>query len=144
MASNTLTLVNLKGNHEAMMWETCNNLAELDGGSKWRWPDAGILRPSLQQIQSAHRATSAPSVIAHLPLMHVDQQRIFVHAAVDPKISLDRQSEQTLLWKRYPEGFALGHGNATSCMDTTQIRRRRLSQKAGPTLMGWPGRRGRC
>ena len=25
----TLTLVNLKGNHEAMMWETCNNLAEL-------------------------------------------------------------------------------------------------------------------
>ena len=27
--SDKLTLVNLKGNHEAMMWETCNNLAEL-------------------------------------------------------------------------------------------------------------------
>jgi serine/threonine protein phosphatase 1 len=34
--SNTLTLVNLKGNHEAMMWETCNNLAELD-----RWIENG-------------------------------------------------------------------------------------------------------
>src|SRR6476620_12494667 len=27
--ADNLTLVNLKGNHEAMMWETCNNLAEL-------------------------------------------------------------------------------------------------------------------
>src|SRR5271169_4752458 len=25
-----LTVVNLKGNHEAMMWQVCNNLAELD------------------------------------------------------------------------------------------------------------------
>ena len=43
--------------------------------------------------------------------MHVDEHRIFVHAAVDPRISLDRQIEQTLLWKRYPDGFELGHGN---------------------------------
>src|SRR5467141_3541773 len=28
--SDKLTLVNLKGNHEAMMWESCNNLAELN------------------------------------------------------------------------------------------------------------------
>jgi serine/threonine protein phosphatase 1 len=43
--------------------------------------------------------------------MHVDQHRVFVHAAVDPKIPLGQQSEQTLLWKRYPEGFALGYGD---------------------------------
>ena len=49
--------------------------------------------------------------IAGLALMHVDQHRVFVHAAVDPKIPLDQQNEQTLLWKRYPEGFALGHGD---------------------------------
>jgi serine/threonine protein phosphatase 1 len=49
--------------------------------------------------------------LANLPLMHVDQHRVFVHAAVDPKIPLDRQTEQTLLWKRYPEGFDLGHDN---------------------------------
>jgi serine/threonine protein phosphatase 1 len=42
--------------------------------------------------------------------MHVDRHRVFVHAAVDPEIPLDRQSEQTLLWKRYPDGFDLGHG----------------------------------
>ncbi len=28
--SDTLKIVNLKGNHEAMMWEVCNNLAELN------------------------------------------------------------------------------------------------------------------
>jgi serine/threonine protein phosphatase 1 len=42
--------------------------------------------------------------------MLVDQHRVFVHAAVDPTISFDRQSEQTLLWKRYPEGDERGHG----------------------------------
>jgi serine/threonine protein phosphatase 1 len=29
-SSEKLKLVPLKGNHEAMMWEVCNNLAELD------------------------------------------------------------------------------------------------------------------
>jgi serine/threonine protein phosphatase 1 len=28
--SDTLRLMALKGNHEAMMWEVCNNLADLD------------------------------------------------------------------------------------------------------------------
>ena len=32
--SDTLQLVTLKGNHEAMMWETCNNLAELGWWTK--------------------------------------------------------------------------------------------------------------
>jgi len=95
-----------------MMWETCNNLAELD----W-WIENGggqTLASYGQSLQQDPNPRIVPQAhlqwIAHLPLMHVDQQRIFVHAAVDPKISLDRQSEQTLLWKRYPEGFALGHG----------------------------------
>ena len=42
--------------------------------------------------------------------MHVDGHRVFVHAGVDPDISLDQQSERTLLWKRYPEGYTLGCG----------------------------------
>jgi serine/threonine protein phosphatase 1 len=49
--------------------------------------------------------------ISMLPLMHVDEHRVFVHAAVDPEISLKNQSEQTLLWKRYPKGWNRGHGS---------------------------------
>jgi serine/threonine protein phosphatase 1 len=110
--SDTLKIVNLKGNHEAMMWESCSNLAELswwieNGGDQTlmsygqTWQDSPnqriVPRPHLQWI-------------AGLALMHVDRHRVFVHAAVDPKCPLHEQSEQTLLWKRYPNGFAAGHG----------------------------------
>jgi serine/threonine protein phosphatase 1 len=107
-----LTLVNLKGNHEAMMWETCNNLAELswwikNGGDQTL---ASYGQPSQKNCDLRIVPAAHLEWIANLPLMHVDQHRVFVHAAVDPKIRLDQQSEQTLLWKRYPEGFNLGHG----------------------------------
>jgi serine/threonine protein phosphatase 1 len=110
--SDRLTLVNLKGNHEAMMWETCNNLAELNwwiknGGDRTlaSYGQASQENPDLLCVPQSHLQW-----IAGLALMHVDQHRVFVHAAVDPKIPLDQQSEQTLLWKRYPDGFDLGHG----------------------------------
>ena len=112
--SDKLTLVNLKGNHEAMMWETCNNLAELS----W-WIENGGDRTLASYGDQSSQGNCDPRIvppahlnwIADLALMHVDQHRVFVHAAVDPKIPLDQQSEQTLLWKRYPEGFDLGHGH---------------------------------
>jgi serine/threonine protein phosphatase 1 len=45
-----------------------------------------------------------------LQLIYVDEHRVYVHAGVDPEISLDRQSETTLLCKRYPDGFSQGFG----------------------------------
>jgi serine/threonine protein phosphatase 1 len=48
--------------------------------------------------------------IADLPLMHVDGERVYVHAAVDAAISLKQQTEHTLLWRRYTEGYDKGHG----------------------------------
>ena len=110
--SDRSTLIGLKGNHEAMMWQVCNNLAELD----W-WIKNGGDRTLTSYHQSSEENLDPGIVpaahlqwIANLPLMHADKHRVFVHAAVDPKIRLDQQSEQTLLWKRYPEGFGLGHG----------------------------------
>jgi serine/threonine protein phosphatase 1 len=107
------TLVTLKGNHEAMMWEVCSNFADLD----W-WVKNGGDRTLASYDQSGRNDLNPGVVpaahlqwIANLPLMHADKHRVFVHAAVDPKIPLDQQSEQTLLWKRYPEGFGLGHGH---------------------------------
>jgi serine/threonine protein phosphatase 1 len=111
--SNTLTLVVLNGNHEAMMWESCNNLADLNWWIE-NWGDTTLA--SYRELSDA--ADISTSVvpkshlqwIADLPLMHVDGQRVYVHAAVDPTISLKQQSELTLHWKRYPEGYDKSHG----------------------------------
>jgi serine/threonine protein phosphatase 1 len=105
--SEKLKLVPLKGNHEAMMYQVCNNLADLI----WWIQNGG--GSTLESYGTENPRAMPPAHlkwIANLALMHVDQHRVFVHAALDPKIPLDQQSEQTLLWKRYPEGFALGHG----------------------------------
>src|SRR4051794_40823352 len=75
-----LMLVSLKGNHEAMMWETCNNLAE----SSWWIKNGGdqtlasygvsdLTHPDLRLIPQTHLGW-----IASLPLLHVDQYRVFV------------------------------------------------------------------
>ena len=124
--SEKLTIVNLKGNHEAMMWDVYNNLAELG----WWIKNGG----DQTLVSYGHLARENPDAIvpfahlqwiADLPLIYVDQQRVFVHAAVDPKISLDRQNEQVLLWKRYPPGFDWATVAVTSFTGTTQIQQRR-------------------
>lgn len=109
--SEKCSLVCLKGNHEAMMWETCSNLAELgwwlkNGGDRTLGSyteNSGRLDPGL--VPHSHL-----DWIADLALMHVDKHRVYVHAAVDPTVSLSQQSIETLLWKRYPDGYKLGHG----------------------------------
>lgn len=111
--SDEIKLVSLKGNHEAMMWETCNNLSELDwwiknGGSEtlasYSLSTTGIPHPRIIPDEHLHW-------ISALPLMHIDQHRVFVHAAVDPFVSLNHQNKQTLLWGRYRKGFGRGHGS---------------------------------
>jgi serine/threonine protein phosphatase 1 len=110
--SETLRMVTLKGNHEAMMWEACNNHLKLN----WWFRNGGdaTLASYGQPSHDAGHALVVPRAhlqwIADLPLMHVDQYRVFVHAAVDPAIPLYQQSERTLLWKRYPEGYTAGCG----------------------------------
>ena len=111
--SDTLTVVSLKGNHEAMMWAVCNNLAEVN----W-WIENGGDRTIASYGSCAQQDSDLRIIprehldwISRLPLMHVDQHRVFVHAAVDPNISLQDQSEQTILWSRYPKGWSRGHGS---------------------------------
>ena len=99
-------LILLKGNHDAMMVAALRDPSEMPG---WlaRGGDAVIESyggdPS--KVPSADIAW-----LDRLALMHIDRFRIYVHAGLDPKVPLDRQTEHTLLWKRYPEGFALGFG----------------------------------
>lgn len=111
-SSQHLPLVALKGNHEAMMWECCKKLSEIDwwlrnGGDQTlsSYGQCATNPLDISAIPAAHL-----DWIAKLPSMYVDQHRIYVHAGVDPKLPLNHQSDQILLWKRYPEGFKKGHG----------------------------------
>lgn len=46
-----------------------------------------------------------------LPLIHADRHRLYVHAGIDPDVTIDRQTEKTLLWTRYPDQMERGFGH---------------------------------
>jgi serine/threonine protein phosphatase 1 len=99
-------LVALKGNHDAMMVDALRDPAKMSS-----WMEEGG-----DATLASYGGNPAAVPKAHidwldaLQLMHVDAHRIYVHAGVDSEIPLDRQSEATLLTKRYPKDFAEGFG----------------------------------
>jgi serine/threonine protein phosphatase 1 len=99
-------LVPLKGNHDAMMVEALRDPSKMPG-----W----LTRGGDTAIESyGGEASNVPSAdiewLDRLPMTHLDRFRIYVHAGLDPELPLDQQTEKTLLWKRYPEGFDRGFG----------------------------------
>jgi serine/threonine protein phosphatase 1 len=100
-------LVALKGNHDAMMVD-----ALLDDSKLPDWlakgGDAALASygGNPQQVPQSHIHW-----LDHLRLLYTDAHRLYVHAGVDPGDSLDHQSKETLLWKRYPKGYPEGFGN---------------------------------
>jgi serine/threonine protein phosphatase 1 len=101
------SLIALKGNHDALMVEALRDASKM---AAWlaKGGDAALAS------YGGDPAAVPPSHIAwldQLRLMHVDAHRLYVHAGVDPAIPLDRQSEATLLWNRYPKGFPDGYGD---------------------------------
>jgi serine/threonine protein phosphatase 1 len=99
-------LVALKGNHDAMMVEALRDPSKMAA-----WMEKG--GDAALASYGGDPAAVPQSHIAwldQLRLMHVDTHRLYVHAGVDPDISLARQNEATLLWKRYPKGFSGGFG----------------------------------
>jgi serine/threonine protein phosphatase 1 len=101
------SLIALKGNHDALMVEALRDRSKM---AAWlvKGGDAALAS------YGGDPAAVPPSHIAwldQLRLMHVDAHRLYVHAGVDPAIPLDRQSEATLLWNRYPKGFPDGYGD---------------------------------
>jgi serine/threonine protein phosphatase 1 len=97
-------LVTLKGNHDAMMIEALRDPAKMDA---WvgKGGDAALASygGETAAVPRAHVAW-----LDSLALMHRDQHRLYVHAGVDPELPLERQTEQTLLWKRYPQSDRSG------------------------------------
>jgi serine/threonine protein phosphatase 1 len=111
--SETLKLVALKGNHEVMMVEACSERVELNW---WIENGGGATLASYGEFLSTAGVSTAVVPRSHLEwisdlaLMHVDRHRVYVHAGVDPALPLKLQTERTLLWKIYPEGYGKGHG----------------------------------
>src|SRR5664279_4928978 len=99
-------LVALKGNHDAMMVEALRDSAKMDS---WlgKGGDAALASygGDPTAVPHAHIAW-----LDGLLLLNLDAHRLYVHAGIDPDIPLDRQSETTLLTKRYPKGFSGGYG----------------------------------
>jgi serine/threonine protein phosphatase 1 len=105
-------IVHLKGNHEAMMLGVCRSQADLDwwvrngGGETLRSYGEPAELPNLGNIPASHL-----NWIENLPTYHIDNHRVFVHAAVVPNAPIANQNEEVLLWRRYPKGSDYGHGS---------------------------------
>jgi serine/threonine protein phosphatase 1 len=98
--------VALKGNHDAMMVEALRDPSKM----AWWIEKGGDTALASYGGDPAAVPRSHIAWLDGLRLMHLDAYRLYVHAGVDPEIPLDRQSEATLLWKRYPKGFSSGYG----------------------------------
>jgi serine/threonine protein phosphatase 1 len=99
-------LIALKGNHDAMMVEALRDRSKM---AAWIAKGGDTALASYGGDAAAVPQTHI-AWLDGLRLMHVDDHRVYVHAGVDPEIPLSEQSEATLMWKRYPKGFPLGHG----------------------------------
>ena len=100
------TLVALKGNHDAMMVAALRDPSKM---AAWIAKGGDAALASYGGDPAAVPQTHLDWLDGLRP-MHLDAHRLYVHAGVDPEIPLDRQSETTLLWKRYPKGFSGGFG----------------------------------
>jgi serine/threonine protein phosphatase 1 len=96
----------LKGNHDALMVEALRDPSKMPA---WLQKGGDAALASYGGDPSAVPKTHF-AWLDQLRLMHVDAHRVYVHAGLDPEIPLDRQSETTLLCKRYPKGFPGGYG----------------------------------
>lgn len=88
-------IICLKGNHEEMMIEAAQNSASWDrfclsGGVETLASYGGINEEFFEAI----------NWMRSLPTFYEDQQRIFVHAGVDPDKTLSDQTDRDRLWIR--------------------------------------------
>lgn len=96
----------LKGNHDAMMVEALRDPRKMQG-----WLDRGGDATLASYGGDPSRVSSGDiEWLDGLALMHVDRQRIYVHAGLDAEFPLERQSEKMLLTKRYPIGDTFDFG----------------------------------
>lgn len=92
----------VRGNHEDMALHCA------DGTDLHWWIQNG----GAQTLQSYGGPIPVEHLnwFASLPRITWDKYRVYVHAGVDATVPLEQQDEHTTQWKRYPKGWASGHG----------------------------------
>ncbi|MFB9952240.1 metallophosphoesterase family protein [Rhizobium puerariae] len=104
----------LKGNHEDMMVGAHHGGFDADV-----WKENGGQR-ALQSF-GGHVPDQVLRWCAELPLIHVDEHRIFVHAGVDETMPLYGQRERDLIWKRFPADYTADFWGHHLCHGHTPV-----------------------
>lgn len=113
-------LICLKGNHEDIMVQTLTKGLKPDwwignGGSKTLYSydhpkmRGGAVGKEYRPWQPGVVPVEHLTWLASLPLMHVDQHRVYVHAGVAPDTPLDEQNEERVMWMLWPHEVDVGH-----------------------------------
>jgi serine/threonine protein phosphatase 1 len=105
------TWICLQGNHEAMMVACVRGKAIMDwwigNGGGWTLLSYGL--DGKAPIDASVVPAEHLEWLDDLPLMFVDEHRVFVHAGVDPEATLEEQHPEVLQWKIYRLGDERGH-----------------------------------
>lgn len=133
-------VVALLGNHEAML------LAALDGAIDpeiWLGQGGAVTLGSYGVAQLSALPRGDIDWLRTLPLRQDDGRRFFVHAGVDPRLPLDAQNENDLLWIREPflvderdYGRLIVHGHTPLASGTPDWRSNRLNLDTGAVFGG--------
>lgn len=107
------TWIILSGNHEQMMLLCLAGVAQMDwwisnGGGSTLFSYGQLIGCPIdpEVVPEDHKAW-----LANLPYLATDDHRVYVHAGVDPNVSLDEQQDDVLLWKLHNSGDERGHGS---------------------------------
>ena len=149
----------LRGNHDEMMQRTVLSLN--DG---WDWANNGMASTArsyglalvtakmpapdkraliVEALRADERVLDDARWLATLPLIHQDQHRIYVHAGLRPRMPLDEQTDDDLLWIREPFlrhqdafGKLVIHGHTPTMNGKPQMRANRIGLDTGAYALG--------
>lgn len=136
----TVAVIALMGNHEAML------LAALDGTldpAHWLG-EGGVMTLRSYGVTRARDLPHADvDWLRTLPLTHDDGRRLFVHAGIDPRVPLDAQDANDLIWIREPflsdardHGRLVVHGHTPLASGVPDLRTNRLNLDTGAVFGG--------
>lgn len=117
----TGTLIPLRGNHEVMMFAAMEGTLSLSswlrfGGDKVLTSYSGSAAGTFRDIPRDHLRFLREELRPY----HETSTHLFVHAAVDSQLPIDRQSDETLYWERFETILPHISGKKVICGHTSQ------------------------